>query len=142
MYLQEGEDKNMTRQKEESSYQNQILLLINSTMVIETIMVIFLFSVIFLIITTLVLWFISMTWKFCKGKVFIHDEEDDDEVLELDPPPSYSTLDLTPPEYQAAGALVDQVRQEEDCVWSRERESSTKKRLLYQRQSKLFRSLD
>ena len=132
----------MTRQKEESSYQNQILLLINSTMVIETIMVIFLFSVIFLIITTLVLWFISMTWKFCKGKVFIHDEEDDDEVLELDLPPSYSTLDLTPPEYQATGTPLDQVREEEDCVWPRERERETKKRLLYERQSKLFRSLD
>ena len=134
MYLHDGENKNMTSQKEENSYQNHISLLIKSTMVMETIMVIFLFSAIFLIITTVLVWFISVTWKFCKGKVLIPEEEDD----ELDLPPSYSTLDLTPPEYQA---MEDkELRDDRNCSWSEE--SSIKKRLLYERQSKLFRSLD
>ena len=122
-------------------------------MVIETIMVIVLFSVIYLIITT-VFWFISVTWKFCKGKVLIQDEED--EILELDLPPSYSTLDLTPPEYQAPDlALVDAREDEREderedndgaSLWSSasslHADKTIKQRLLYERQSKLFRSLD
>ena len=138
-------------------------------MVIETIMVIVLFSVIYLIITT-VFWFISVTWKFCKGKVLIQDEED--EILELDLPPSYSTLDLTMPEYQAPDlALVDEREDEREDERMDEREDvrmddrederedndgaslwssasslhadkTIKQRLLYERQSKLFRSLD
>ena len=163
MYLFNGEDRteNMTSHMDRSSYQNHILFLINRTMVIETIMVIVLFSVIYLIITT-VFWFISVTWKFCKGKVLIQDEED--EILELDLPPSYSTLDLTMPEYQAPDlALVDEredervderedgrVDEREDndgaSLWSSasslHADKTIKQRLLYERQSKLFRSLD
>ena len=142
MYLHNKEDntKNMTTQKEENPYQNHILFLLNSTMVLETIMLIFLFSVIFLIITALVFWFISVTWEFCKGKVLIEHEVEEEEVLELDLPPSYSTLDLTPPEFQALEV------EKFECLRStpspQERERFIKKRLLYERQSRMFRSLD
>ena len=147
MYLdnKEYQRKNLTSEKAEDSYQNDILFLLGTTMVIETILMIFLFSVIFLIITSAVLWFISVTWKLCKTKILIasSEEDDDDErlELELDQPPSYSTLELQeadypPPEYESLQSLM-LVKPTSEA-----KESRIKKRLLFERQSRLFRSLD
>ena len=149
MYLDNKEypDQNLTSERTEDSYENDILFLLGTTMVIETILMIFLFSVIFLIITTAVFWFISATWKFCKTKIFIDgSEEDEEERLELeqeqDPPPSYSTLELQeadypPPEYHQSLHSLMLVK-----PTSEPKESRIKKRLLFERQSRLFRSLD
>ena len=145
MYLdnKEYQTKNLTGEKAEDSYQHDILFLLGTTMVIETILMIFLFSVIFLIITTAVFWFISVTWRFCKTKIFIDDSEEDEEErleleLEQDQPPSYSTLELLeadypPPEYRSLVLAKPS---------SEPKESRTKKRLLFERQSRVFRSLD
>ena len=98
MYLDNKEypDQNLTTERTEDSYENDILFLLGTTMVIETILMIFLFSVIFLIITTVVFWFISVTWKFCQTKIFIdRSEEEEEDCLkdaepdpELDPEPA------------------------------------------------------
>ena len=144
MYLdnKEYQTKNLTSEKAEDTYQHDILFLLGTTMVIETILMIFLFSVIFLIITTAVFWFISVTWRFCKTKIFIDDSDEDEEErleLELDQPPSYSTLELLqeadypPPEYRSL-ILAKPA--------SEPKENNIKKRLLFERQSRLFRSLD
>ena len=140
----EYQTTNLTSEKAEDSYQSDILFLLGTTMVIETVLMIFLFSVIFLIITTVVFWFISVTWKFCQTKIFIdRSEEEEEERLELDPsdpPPSYSTLELEleadypPPDYQSVHRVVKPT--------SEPRENRIKKRLLFERQSRLFRSLD
>ena len=154
MYVdnEEYQTKNLTNEKTEDSYQSDILFLLGTTMVIETILMIFLFSVIFLTITSAVFWFISVTWKLCKTKIFIasSEEDDDDQRLELDQPdqadqgdqpPSYTTLELQeadypPPQYESVQSLM-LVK-----PTSEERESRIKKRLLFERQSRLFRSLD
>ena len=148
MYLdkKEYQTENLTSEKAEDSYQNDILFLLGTVMAIETILMIFLFSVIFLIITTAVFWFISVTWELCKAKIFIasSEEDDDDQRLELDQdqPPSYSTLELQeadypPPEYQQSLHTLMLVKPS-----SEPKESRIKKRLLFERQSRLFRSLD
>ena len=148
MYLdnKEYQRKNLTSEKAEDSYQNDILFLLGTVMAIETILMIFLFSVIFLIITIAVFWFISVTWKFCKTKISMDGlEEDEEERLELeqdqDQPPSYSTLELQeadypPPEYESLQSLM-LVKPTPEA-----KESRIKKRLLFERQSRLFRSLD
>ena len=147
MYLdkKEYQTENLTIEKADDSYQNDILFLLGTVMAIETILMIFLFSVIFLIFTSTVLWFISVTWELCKAKIFIasSEEDDDDQRLELDQdqPPSYSTLELQeadypPPEYESVQnmMLVKPI--------SEAKESRIKKRLLFERQARLFRSLD
>ena len=148
MYVdnEEYQTKNLTNEKTEDSYQNDILFLLGTTMVIETILMIFLFSFIFLTITSAVFWFISVTWKLCKTKIFIasSEEDDDDQRLELDQgdqPPSYTRLELQeadypPPQYESVQSLM-LVK-----PTSEERESRIKKRLMFERQSRLFRSLD
>ena len=146
MYLDKKEYQtiNLTSEKadDEDPYQNDILFLLGTTMVIETILMIFLFSVISLIMTTVVFWFISVTWKFCKTKMFSDgSEEEEEERLELDDPPSYSTLELQeadypPPEYHSLHSLMRLKPTSEG------KESPIKKRLLFERQSRLFRSLD
>ena len=149
MYLdkKEYQTENLTSEKAEDSYQNDILFLLGTVMAIETILMIFLFSVIFLIFTSTVLWFISVTWELCKAKIFIasSEEDDDDQRLELDQdqPPSYSTLELQeaeadypPPEYESVQNMM-LVKPTSEA-----KESRIKKRLLFERQARLFRSLD
>ena len=149
MYLDKKEYQtiNLTSEKadDEDPYQNDILFLLGTTMVIETIMMIFLFSVISLIITTVVFWFISVTWRFCKTKIFTDSSEEEEEErleLELDEPPSYMRVlelqeaDYPPPEYHSLHSLMRLKPTSEG------KESRIKKRLLFERQSRLFRSLD
>ena len=147
MYLdkKEYQTENLTIEKADDSYQNDILFLLGTVMAIETILMIFLFSVIFLIFTSTVLWFISVTWELCKAKIFIasSEEDDDDQRLELDQdqPPSYSTLELQeadypPPEYESVQNMM-LVKPTSEA-----KESRIKKRLLFERQARLFRSLD